>query len=203
MLRRRPEPKTRRIARLCGLWAAAWALLALPDAALAHRVHLFAWDENGQVCGESSYSKKRRIPNAELTVRDRDGKPLLRGRSDGEGRFCFARPDPVELLLSVDTGDGHRGEFRLAAKTPPSAPGPENGAKPDSASPAASSADHEHLRRILREELQRALSPLRERADFPRHEQEQEPGLREILGGLGWIAGLAALLAWCRRRRAP
>jgi nickel transport protein len=138
---------------LCGL-CAALMLLALPDAARAHRAYLFAWDEDGLVCSESYYSKTARIADAELVVRDADGRELLRGRSDREGRFCFARPNNAELLLSVDTGQGHRGEFRLSAKTSPP----------------------------------------------PR--REQEPGLREIMGGLGSIAGLAALFAWCRRRRA-
>jgi nickel transport protein len=183
---------------------AAWMLLALPDAARAHRVHLFAWDEGDQVCSESYYSKTSKIANAELTVRSADGKELLRGRSDREGRFCFSRPGTEKLLLSVNTHQGHRGEFSLSAKTPVSAAHAENGVKPDLARLEAVSADHEALRRIVREELERVLPPLpeRNREMAPPPEREKEPGPREILGGLGWIAGLAALLAWHRRRRA-
>jgi hypothetical protein len=60
------------------------------------------------------------------------------------------------------------------------------------------------LRRIVREELERALPrfPERDRERTPFLGQAEEPGLREILGGLGWIAGLAALFAWIRGRRA-
>jgi len=137
------------------------ALLALPDAAFAHRVQLFAWDEDGRVCSWSSYSKNARIVDAEVQVRNADGKEVLRGRSDSDGLFCFARPHAGELLLSVDAGQGHRGEFRLSAKTPGVA---EHAKNKTQAEPA-------------------------------------EPGLREILEGLGWIAGLAALLAWHNRRR--
>jgi nickel transport protein len=188
---------------LCGLYA-LWALSALPDAACAHRVHLFAWDEDGRVCSRSYYGKAANIADAELTVRDADGKELLRGRSDREGLFCFARPGAAELLLSVDAGQGHRGEFRLSAKTTAATARPENGTRPDPSRPAAGPADHEELRRIMREELERVLPPLleRNRKTAQASAQEEEPGLREILGGLGWIAGLAALLAWHRRRRA-
>ena len=152
---------------LCGLYA-AWVLLTPPDTAFAHRVYLFAWDEDGRVCSRSYYSKTANITDAEITVRGADGRELLRGRSDRDGRFCFARPSAEELLLSLDAGQGHRGEFRLAAKTPASAANSEHRTEP---APAPSGRD-------------------------------AEPGLREILGGLGWIAGLAALLAWYRRRRA-
>ena len=189
---------------LCGL-CAAWALLAPPDAARAHRAYLFAWDEDGRICSQSYYSKTARIADAELTVRDADGKELLRGRSDSDGRFCFPRPIAGELVLSVNAGQGHLGEFSLSAKTSVSSARSVHSEKPDSALLAVVSADHEaFLRRIVREELEGVLPPLLERhrqePQFPG--REEEPGLREILGGLGWIAGLAALLVWRRGRRA-
>jgi len=189
-----------------GLGAACMllALLALPDAALAHRVHFFAWDEDGRVCSRSSYGKNARIADAEVTVRDADGKEVLRGRSDRDGLFCFARPHAAALHLSVDAGQGHRGEFRLSAKTPAAAEHTENRTQPAPTPPAAASVDQEALRRIVREELERVFPPLLERTReaAPPPGLEAEPGPREILGGLGWIAGLAALLAWYRRRRA-
>jgi nickel transport protein len=185
---------------LCGL-CAAWVLCALPDTARAHRVNLFAWDEDGRVCSRSSYGKNAGIADARLTVRDADGKELLQGRSDRDGNFCFARPGAAELLLVVDAGQGHRGEFRLSAKNP-SAPS-ENGTPPEPP-PVAAPPDHEELRRVVREELERVLPPLleRHRERIPPPGAVEEPGLREILGGLGWIAGLAALFAWYRGRRA-
>jgi len=189
---------------LCGL-CVTWALLALPDAARAHRVYLFAQDEGGRVCSESYYSKTSRIADAELVVRDADGRELLRGRSDSDGRFCFSRPSAAELVLSVDAGQGHRGEFRLSAQTPVSPAPAEKDAQPDSARLAAAPSDREEsLRRIVREELARVLPPLLEqqRQTPLRAGREEEPGLREIVGGLGWIAGIAALFAWYRRQRA-
>ena len=187
----------------CVAWALV-ALLALPDAAFAHRVHFFAWDEDGRVCSRSSYGKNVRIADAEVTVRDADGKELLRGRSDGDGVFCFARPHAAELHLSVDAGQGHRGTFQLSAKTPAASEYADNRTQGDHAPPEAASSDQEALRRIVREELERILPSLQagKREGAPPPGREEEPGLREILGGMGWIAGLAALFAWYRRRRA-
>jgi nickel transport protein len=121
---------------LCGLCAAC-AFLALPEAACAHRVHLFAWDEAGRVCSRSSFGKGVRIADATLVVRDAGGRELLQGRSDGDGIFCFARPGAAELILVVDAGQGHRGEFRLSAKTPGSSAGAEDGALQDAVPPAS------------------------------------------------------------------
>jgi len=189
--------------RLLLVLCAAW-LLASADAASAHRVNLFAWEEAGRVCSRSSFSKSVRIADARLVVRDADGRELLQGRSDHEGIFCFARPGAAELILVVDAGQGHRGEFRLSAKPPASAMDTANGAPPDPAPPALASPDQEIFRRIVREELERVLPPLLERnlTRTPPPGAAEEPGLREILGGLGWIAGLAALFAWIRGRRA-
>jgi len=187
-------------ALLCGL-CALWTLFALPDAALAHRVYLFAWEEGDRVCSEAYFSKTAKIADAEITVSDADGKVALRGRSDQEGRFCFARPNAGQLLLAVYAGQGHRGEFRLSAQTQTPAAVAENVPGPEPSQSVTD--DHEALRRIVREELEQALRPLPAHSPPPLPGRDaEEPGLREILGGLGWIAGLAALLAWYRGRRA-
>jgi len=54
------------------------------------------------------------------------------------------------------------------------------------------------LRRIISEELSKGLSPVR-KALAESH--DQEPTLRDILGGMGWIIGLAGMAAWAQSRR--
>jgi hypothetical protein len=126
-------------------------------------------------------------------------------------RMSFGLCAVCVLLVLSDAAFAHRvhrGESRLPAKM--SVPSThvenhvENKEQPDPAQPATVSADHEALRRIVREELERVLPPLleRNRETAPHSGHEEEQTLREILGGLGWIAGLAALFAWYRRRRA-
>lgn len=55
------------------------------------------------------------------------------------------------------------------------------------------------IRAIVREEMQRELAPLH-RA-LAAAEQPAEPSAREIIGGLGWIVGLAGLGAFYASRR--
>lgn len=59
----------------------------------------------------------------------------------------------------------------------------------------------EELRTLIRRELQEQFSPLRQ--ELAAQKNSNEPGLRDILGGLGWIFGLAAAgaLYYSRRQR--
>ncbi len=97
---------------------------------------------------------------------------------------------------------GHRATFALA-EAPGAAPPAAAPAAP--AAPAAASAPvvvpggnlgQEELAGLLREEL----APLK--AQLARLAAAQErAGVREVVGGLGWIAGLFGLAAWWAGRR--
>lgn len=170
--------------------------------------------------------------DALFTVSDERGAVLLQGRTDEAGRFCFTRPGEAGLTIAVSAGQGHRGEFTLAAEKSaaagsavpvPSSPVPavhktpfeEQRGVPQppaaaSSVPPEAAVHKEMLQSAIREELQRSLPPLLERslAGFSAvnaarpEERESGPDLRDIVGGLGWIAGLAALAVFYRSRRA-
>ncbi|MDL2316604.1 hypothetical protein LJC59_05925 [Desulfovibrio sp. OttesenSCG-928-A18] len=82
-------------------------------------------------------------------------------------------------------------------------PLPERGARAaPQRSNVAAPVDEELIRGIVREELRRELAPvlaLAQRAQAM--QQNREPGLRDIIGGLGWIAGLAGVGAYLAARR--
>jgi nickel transport protein len=175
------------------------ATLPSPETALAHRLYVFARDEDGQVCGRGYFSKKSGARDAPFAATDRRGNVLASGRTDQDGKFCFERSGKDALIISVDAEMGHRGEFSLSAATENAtdggadAPASEPPRAPEASSPLAQDALEPLLRRVIREELRRAPSAARE---------EEGPGFRDLVGGLGWIAGLAALFAWWGKRRA-
>ncbi|MDR1043540.1 MAG: cobalamin biosynthesis protein CbiL [Candidatus Adiutrix sp.] len=193
--------------------SAAWLLgflliLAAGRSAEAHSVFIFAWVDAGRICTESYFTKKSRVRGGRVSMRDLSGNTLESGVTDEEGLFCFKPPDQREgLLFVVEAGEGHRAEFRLRAEDlpPPEAAvpaGPEADSAEASALPAPPglSADLEtRLRNIVREELRAQLGPIN-RA-LAESENAGEPGLREIVGGLGWLAGLAGLAFWLAGRR--
>jgi nickel transport protein len=59
----------------------------------------------------------------------------------------------------------------------------------------------EALRSIIREELKVQISPVTRSLAEAR--EGNTPGLREIVGGLGWVAGAGGLVLWLKRRPRP
>ncbi len=180
------------------------ALLFFAPEARAHRVYLFAWEEGAQVCSESYFSKNAKIQDAPVEVLDAEGKILASGRTDAKGLFCFPRPGDAALSIVVDAGQGHRGEYSLPAKSSASLPVAPS-SPPHVAAPVVEMPANDALRAIVREELERSLPPLIGHSlnKYAVQQREREPGPREIVGGLGWLAGLAGLALWWRSRRAP
>jgi nickel transport protein len=199
---RRPSTSAALAAAALAAWL-AWR--ATP--AQAHGVYMFAWPQGDQICSDSYFSKKSRVRGGRVSLRDASGQVLQTGTTDEQGSFCFRRP-PVEgdLLLAVEAGEGHRAEFRLRAEDLGPAPtaGPAVGASGSSTvAPAAAAsavlggtadAGADALRAIVREELAAQLGPITRR--LAADADDQTPGAREIVGGLGWLAGLFGLLFW-------
>lgn len=134
-----------------------------------------------------------------------------------------------DLLIVASVGDGHRGDWLLkadeyagtegtatpaatddissVAPAPSSAPEETRTAAESSPQPAASrttqqtaattGVDQQLLRRIVAEEVNKALNPVRRTlAENSKH----TPTLQDILGGIGWIVGMAGIAAWVQSR---
>lgn len=132
------------------------------------------------------------------------------------------------LTVVLDAGEGHRAQWKLApdeylqhlpaasaaaGKTVSTGEKQAPGQKPPQAdkapalktSPAAQpdtakAMDQDELERLVAstvaETVSRELAPLRRQLL-----QEQGPDLRDILGGIGYLLGLAGLVAWARSRK--
>lgn len=194
-------------------WAArlflAVALLIAPAGSVsAHGVFIFAWADGDRICTDSYFNKKSKVQGGKVSMRNAAGEVLQSGSSDSEGGLCFARPDGREdLFFVVEAGEGHRAEFKLRAEDlPGAAPAagesfsrPEAAPAPKVTEAADSGNLEESLRRMVREELQSQLSPIHKA--LAEGQRGQSPGLREIVGGLGWVAGLFGLAFWWTGRK--
>lgn len=207
----------------------AWLLLLVwSDAALAHRVNIFAWLEGGNVRVECSFRRDSPVRNGTIVVFDaQTGAELLQGRTAQDGSFAFPVPEAARqghgLRIRILAGEGHQNEWLMdavefsslrpagegtAASSAPAAavaeavaPAPAADAVPavtagvPATAPALSRADVEH---IVDAALERHLAPLRR--DLAAG-SEAGPGLRDIVGGLGWIMGLVGAGLYFSRRR--
>lgn len=203
----------RRDRRLAGIAVAAILLLASAPAA-AHRLHLFVTAEPGAVSGRVYFAGGHPAPGARIEVLDAEGATLAELRPDAQGAFSYRPERARDLVLRAESADGHRREWRVAASQLEMASASEPGRAPAaeagrSASQALSQRAAAAADRTGRAELDpavvaaieravaRQVRPLREALA----EAQTRARVQDILGGVGYIAGIAGLGLWWTTRR--
>ena len=186
-------------------------LSALLTAAIAqaHRATLFAWVEGDRVLAEARFSGKRPAIGSDIAVIDAaSNNILLTAKTDGQGKASFALPDGIDsqgLRLELDAGPGHAARWVLTAKELGltwAEPQPEATSPSPSSLPATATVDPQKLEKTVRRVVDTALDE--KLAPITRLLAEQAhagPSLTEILGGLGWLAGLVGVAAYVQSRR--
>lgn len=202
------------------LWAAVLVcsgLLLLPaGGASAHRLNVFAWQEGDQINVECNFGKGRPAMHIPVTVDDAEtGTRILEGATSETGVWHFPLPAhaPNALNITAQAGEGHSGSWRMeiagaqgdTAKAEAAAPDAESKTdnapsskllRPDQTQPVVM-LTRDEARKILQEELQRELGPIRRELAA---RNAQGPTLPEIVGGLGWIVGLVGAGLFFRRK---
>ena len=92
--------------------------------ALAHKINVFAYVEDGQVMTESYFADGRPVKQSRVKVYDSSDALLLEGKTDDQGLFNFPIPRVDTLTIEVREILGHRNTYTLgktdiaAASTP-------------------------------------------------------------------------------------
>ena len=89
------------------------AIFAISSTALAHKVNIFAYVDNGVVYTESYFPDGRAVENGAIEVHDSQGHKLLEGVSDNEGLFSFKVPKKDDLTIVINASMGHKNNFIL------------------------------------------------------------------------------------------
>lgn len=210
--------------RICTVSLCLLLFLILADVAQAHRVNIFAWLEGENVRVECSFRRDSPVQQGKIIVFDaQTDTELLQGRTDKKGIFVFPVPAAVRqghgLRIRILAGEGHQNEWLmdaaefsslLPAGTAPissaeeragfSPAGQVSDAGNGSAAPAVvtGALSRKDVEAIVDTALDRHLAPLRRALAAG---SEAEPGLRDIVGGLGWIMGLVGIGLYFSRRR--
>jgi len=201
-------------------------LFFLAAPAAAHKVRIFAYGEGNKIVGETEFSGGRNPKNAEILVLNQaDGKLVASCRTDENGNFSLPIPDQarrhhLNLKLVVKAGEGHRGEWllnaedyldtsrpdsevvadeTLADRTPveASAKAAATAGQPQghTASPTLSARE---IRQIVEQAVDKKIGPLKR---ILLENQDKGPSLRDIMGGIGYLIGLAGIVAYCKARK--
>jgi nickel transport protein len=209
--------------RACCVAAGLLCLAAAQDA-FAHRVNVFAYVEGDTVHVECSYSRSDRVRFGEIDVTDAaSGQSYLTGKTDAQGNFSFGVPEAArqakaDLRILLKAGEGHQNDWTVkydeyAAAAPSSPARPEAASTLPAAAPAtpqspasaqavtAAPADAAAMRALLETTVEAAvekkIAPIRK---ILLDEKEKGPGFAEIFGGIGWLVGIAGLLAYVKSR---
>ena len=175
------------------------ALLAVCAASvcLAHKIGIFAAYDGDAIAGEIYFSGGGRPKGCRVKVRDASGRTLGEVTTNANGEFRFEPTTRADHVFSVQTGDGHSAEFRLRAEELSSvaarkAPSPA----PDASTAEAAAPNRPEIEQAIARIVAKELAPLRRRID----EHERRTRLRDILGGIGYIFGVAGVLMMVKAR---
>ncbi len=204
-------------------WVAGGALLLAllvlcGGTAWAHKVKVFATVEGRTIRGYVYFPGGGRARGVKVEVFGPADQKLGETLTNENGEFTLGVKVRCDHRLVVDTPGGHRATYRVgAAELPDDLPPLEGGEAsraapptelprtsgtqpPTSRAAAIQSAD---VKETIREAVQKAVRPLREQLE----RLEEKRRLQDILGGIGYILGLAGIsfyfLGLRRRKAAP
>ncbi|MCG8426533.1 MAG: hypothetical protein MI754_04145 [Chromatiales bacterium] len=160
---------------LRSVYLALLLIVALPT--YGHQLKLFAAIEGGQIKAQAYFpggGAARQIP---VRLLDNQGVQLAELQTDEQGYALFSASADA-ALLTAKSGDGHLAEFRLLDGLP------DTGSKETQANGAVT-VTAETLDSIVA----RHVAPLRQQLQ----QYEEQRQWRDILGGLGYLLGLAGI----------
>jgi len=153
-------------------------------------------------------------------ISEQDKQELLSGTTDDQGFFSFPIPEAAKknrynLEIIANSGDGHKNSWHLSAADylqieensvsqppPPLLPvPPHQPIQLDQLNQHRVSAcvlDEQQLTRIIESTLEKKLAPVKRSLAM---QQETGPSLQDILGGIGYILGLAGITAYFKSQK--
>jgi hypothetical protein len=167
-------------------------VMAFSEEALAHRVNVFAFVDGDAIQVECSFSKSQKVKNGKLVVTDGEtGELLLEATTDEQGLYRFR---PAEeflqsghgLNIRLLAGEGHQDDWKVTPEDLRALSAPQ------------ATTDSAELEALIGKVLDEKLAPIKQALA---NRDDGGPGLRDIIGGIGWIIGLMGLAAYLKYRR--
>ena len=173
---------------------AAVALAACTGTTDGHKLKVFATGEGGAITGYVYFPGGGRARDLTVVALAPDGSEAGQASTNDEGEFTIPVTGRSDYTVVAETADGHRAEFLVAAEELSAAlPARSEPAAVQAESTTAASdepeADADGMRRLVEEAVRKQVRPLREQLDA----YEEKVGFRDVIGGIGYIIGLAGI----------
>jgi nickel transport protein len=166
---------------------------------LAHGLNLFVAVEGDLIRGKASFGSGHAADGVVIKITDEDGQQVAEINTDHDGSFSYKVVSREDYLITADSRDGHVIKRWVQAEMLSDhlhEPGIE-AHDHDHASDQHMIGDDEMAAFRLEQVVARQITPLREEIAA----YQAQVRLRDILGGLGYIIGLAGLALWFKGRR--
>ncbi|MCV6588525.1 MAG: hypothetical protein OIF57_05795 [Marinobacterium sp.] len=194
-------------------------LLAFSLPAAAHNVVGGVYAIGTEIEGEAGFSNGDSAkPGLKVEVLDANGTLLGSTVTEDEGFFRFQATRRVEHRFRIEMGSGHLLEVSLPADELPESLSDSTGnvvinsdastngalisgtviaAGVSPASGVTTAIDQAALQAVIEKAVARQIAPLRKELNA----YKEKAGLRDILGGMGYIFGLCGLMIMLRNRK--
>lgn len=184
-------------------FSALFALLGIMCApAQAHLLKVFAFADGNRIQGSTYFIGGAPASGATVRMMNSDGDVLATIAPDADGEFGYEAKSGEDHIIVADTGDGHVAEWVVTAAELTSHVASTAGSGADSApsfseTASAAAQTRSDLATLVEKAVARQIRPLREQIIA----NEEQVRLRDIVGGIGYIIGLAGLSAWWQQHR--
>ena len=203
-------PKQQELKRVLVMaFVLALLLMALAPLASAHKVNVFAWVEGDTVHVEGYFAGKKKAQDSLVEVFDSTGEKLLDGRTDQQGEFSFKIPKKTDLKIVLTASMGHKNDFvipmsDLGEVSPQTAVESSRRTEPEPSEQkivsgqVTSAVDFVQMESVIDKALDRKLAPL---IKLIRESRQEGPTVSEVIGGIGYIAGLMGVALYFMSKR--
>lgn len=177
-------------------------LFCFPSIALSHNVVGGAYAIGNVIEGEVGFSNgEMAAEGTVIIVSDANDNELGRTETDAEGFFVFEATQRIDHYFYADLSAGHVLEMSLPFEELPdtlqAGNVAENGTDSASLPSELPLEDSSELQALIEKAVAKQVVPLRKEIA----ELKEKAGLRDIIGGIGYIFGLCGLGIWWRQRQ--
>lgn len=189
-------------------------MLCLASYAQAHKVNIFASLDGNMIVGRVYFSGGGVAEDVDVDVSSQDGLKVATVKTNAKGEFLFIpKIKDAQYMFSVDTGDGHAAKTTVAVgsvpvqaaavkQRPPTLIQLQGKADAQATQQAQGNSQHlaidpSIIADVVAMELSKQLLPLSERID----RYESRLRFTGIVGGIGFIVGIAGVAAFIMSRR--
>jgi nickel transport protein len=171
--------------------------------AKGHSLKVFAYFDGDTVKGSVYFAGGIPAKKVKVLIETPDKQQIQLLKTDESGTFSSVSGMPLKVRVVADSLDGHRGTWVLERKeNTERAIENVSQLKDDSIRPtlpvAQTTLNEDELHKVISKAVNQEIAPLR----LELQKFQSEARLSDIIGGIGFIFGLAGILLWWRSRNA-